>query len=179
MMTSVNVRLLSAALFVAVLGASPAVFAGGNAVSDLSVQAEIVQPLTINCSTRALSFGTVLPGAAGGTVRVPTTGNATYSGTATKGAGTPTSGQCSMAGGGDTAYTVTLPQSVTLSNGSNQTMTVNNLIMSDGSSTGVSVYASALNNGSDVLAIGGDLVIPAGQKAGSYTGVIRVEVMYE
>lgn len=179
MMSSARARLWAPVVFVAVLGVSPTVFAGGAAVSDLSVQAEIVQPLTINCGTRALSFGTVLPGATGGTVRVPTTGNATYSGSATKGAGTPTAGQCSMAGGGDTAYTVTLPPSITLTNGSNQTMTVNNMIMSDGSSTGVSVYASALNNGSDVLTIGGDLVVAAGQKAGSYTGVIRVEVTYE
>jgi hypothetical protein len=84
-----------------------------------------------------------------------------------------------MTGGGDASYEVHLPASITLSNGSNQTMTVNNLIMSDGSSTGASVYVSALNNGSDVIAIGGDLVVPAGQKAGTYTGVLRVEAMYE
>lgn len=178
MMSSAKVYLL-VPVFCLTLSVSPAVFAGGNAVSDLNVQAVIVQPLTLNCNTRSLNFGTVLPGASGGTVRVPTTGAATYTGSITAGAGTPTAGQCSMTGGGDTAYDVTLPPSLTLSNGSNQTMTVNNLIMSDGSSTGVSVYSSALNNGSDVLTIGGDLVVPAGQKAGSYAGVLRVEVTYE
>jgi hypothetical protein len=178
MMSSAKAYLL-APVFCLALSVSPAVFASGSAVSDLNVQAVIVQPLTLNCNTRSLSFGTVLPGASGGTVRVPTTGAATYGASTAAGAGAPTAGQCSMTGGGDASYEVHLPASITLSNGSNQTMTVNNLIMSDGSSTGASVYVSALNNGSDVIAIGGDLVVPAGQKAGTYTGVLRVEAMYE
>lgn len=158
---------------------APAAAQAASVSGNLNIQATIVQPMTINCNTRSLNFGAIIPGASGGTVRVPPSGTTTYSGTLTKGVGTPASGQCSLTGASNASYMVELPTSVTLTNGSNQTMTVNNFIMSDGTTTGLSVYDSTLNNGSGVLSIGADLVVAAGQKAGNYTGILHVDVTYE
>jgi hypothetical protein len=160
-------------------GGSAKVFAQ-DAAGSLSIRAEIIQPMTLNCTTRSLDFGAVIPGASGGTVKIPVSGTPTYGGTTAKGAGAPTAGQCTIDGGEGAGYGVRfLSPGTTLTNARGDTMTVNNLVISDGTSPAMGVYESQLDGKAKTLTIGGDLVVSAGQKPGAYNGSISVVAEYE
>lgn len=163
----------------ALSGASAKTFAQG-ASSNLSIQAEIIQPMTLNCNTKSLNFGTVIPGASGGTVTLPVSGSAIYGGTTTRGAGTAAAGQCIIDGGAGAGYNVRFESlSTTLTNAGGDTITVNNLTISDGTSSSMASYEGQSDGRQKTLTIGGDLVVSAGQKAGAYNGSIGLTAEYE
>lgn len=71
----------------------------------------------------------------------------------------------------NTAYVITLPSSVTLSNGSN-TMTIQNLVSTPSE-------AGYLTKGSEQLSVGGTLNVSALQSAGNYSGILPITVNYQ
>jgi hypothetical protein len=94
------------------------------------------------------------------------------------GGSTPTEGTCTLTGEGALAYDVTIPASTTLTSGANN-MTVNNFTVDDGTGAGASPYVANLVAGAGTLSIGGDLVVAAAQPAGSYTGTISIDAVYQ
>ena len=88
---------------------------------------------------------------------------------------------CTTSGDVAATYTVTLPSSTTLSNGTGQSMTVNNFKISGDGDT--NPYSRLLRNdgtglGQDSFSVGARLTVRANQAPGTYSGTYVVSVQY-
>lgn len=140
-----------------------------SAVGDVTASATLVRSLQI-VSTSGLSFGTVSPGAAAGTVVLDPSGSRSATGGVTL-VSTSTGSASAVALQGTPAmtYTVTLPGDVTLTSSGGATMTLNGLktsLTGGGGSIG--------SNGSGAFNIGGTLAVAAAQAVAEYTGTFQV-----
>ena len=176
---SITKQYLAAAAILGILCAPALTHANGMMDSDdLTIQAEIVQALTIDC--QSLDFGSIMSGAAGGTVSLSADGTATYGGSTSSVGGSSSRGECAVSGAGNQNYDVSLPQSATLSDGNGNTMTVNNFTVGTGSGPAVQMGTAAFgNDGQSTLQIGADIIVAPNQRAGTYTGAATVTVMYQ
>ncbi len=168
-----------AALRLSAVGLALAGLAGGAAAdsinADVNASALLVRTLAV-ASTTGLSFGTVAPSAAAGTVVIATDGARSATGGVTLlAANAGSAGAITLAGTPSLAYTVTLPSSVTLTaaGGGGQTMTISTLTSS---LTGGAGTLNATGNGS--FNIGGTLAVAANQAVASYSGTVPVTVTW-
>ncbi len=143
--------------------------------------AKIVAPITI-AKTSDLQFGTmaVLAGLPG-TCILSTQGARTATGGVNLSAQTPTTANAAYTVGGaiNTTYAITLPSTITVTNGTAaQDMTINALL-SRTASAGADGLTGTLNgSGADSFTIGGTLNVAAGQPAAVYSGTFNVTVAY-
>lgn len=150
-------------------------FTAGSAMAQstsasASATAEIVSALAIS-KTADMNFGKVVTGATLGTVVLSTAGTRTVTGGTNLGnVGSTAAAAFDVTGESGATYSITLPASATISDGTND-MTVNTFT-SNPSSTGT------LTGGAQALAVGGTLNVGASQVSGVYTGTFDVTVAY-
>ncbi|MEM1035713.1 MAG: DUF4402 domain-containing protein [Pseudomonadota bacterium] len=152
--------------------ASAALIAGGAYAADVdsNAGARIVAPLQVANAT-ALYFGTVVPSiTTADTVIVSATGAKTCGAELTCLTTDHTAAAFNVTGEDARTYTISLPSSVQISNGS-QNMDVDNFTGSKASGT--------LTSGADSFTVGGTLDVGANQAAGEYTGTFTVTVEYQ
>jgi hypothetical protein len=160
-----NVLRISA--FVVLGLASLAPRTGHAANASASASANIIQAIAIS-KTADMNFGSIVPGSSAATVVLGTNGAVTSTLTTT---GSRAAAAFNVTGGANTAYSITLPTSVSLSNGA-QTMTVNNFTSSIGTSGTIAA------GGSQAFNVGATLNVGANQTSGAYTGNFTVTVDY-
>lgn len=157
--------------------ASTATAQSANATADAS--ARIVSAISI-ASSRDLDFGSISPGASGGTVQVAATlasartlGGANL--TATVGA--VTSAIFTVTGDGGATYAITRSPlagaNLALTSGAN---TMNAVLVVSAAGTGAetttgTISGSTGTDGTQVIYVGGTLTVPGAQAAGLYTNV--------
>lgn len=124
--------------------------------------------------TAELGFGAMTTGSTGGSASISTSGGRTCSG-GVQCLATDAGGPARFTVSGDplTNYTITLPSSVTLSDGASHSMTVDSFVDSLGG-TGTTNLS-----GTDSFTVGATLQINAGQPVGGYSGEFTVTVNYE
>ena len=134
--------------------------------------ATIVTPIAIS-KTSNLAFGSIAVGTiSGGTAIVGFNGTRSFTGTCSGPAGGVTSAAFTVTGTNGASFTITLPASVTLSNGA-VTMTL------DTWDNELGVGPSyTLTGGSVPFRLGGTLHVAAAQATGAYTASFDVEVGY-
>ena len=149
---------------------SATAFAQSSATATANATAKILTPIAIAKLTD-LNFGTLVSGPAPGTVIVDPAGTRTASGGVSLVSSSPTAAQFNVTGQGSTAYTIAVPGSISITNGTD-TMVVNTFT-SNPSGTGT---LSAL--GAQQLNVGATLNVAASQASGNYTGTFNVTVAY-
>jgi len=138
---------------------------------DSDAGAKIVAPLQISNVT-ALYFGTVAPSlTASDTVVVSPAGAKTCGAELTCLTDDHTAAEFNVTGEADASYTIDLPASISIANGSGDSMTVNGFTGSKSNGTLVS--------GADSFTVGGTLAVAANQATGDYTGTFTVAVEYQ
>lgn len=179
--TALKATLAAAVAIGGTLGHAAVASAANNATTTAS--ARIVQAIAIVKNTD-LAFGQIVAGSTASKVTVAASaagtrsfGTARASGGAYNGGTSGTtdtaisSAKFTVTGYDNTAFSITLPSSVTLNSGSN-TMTVNNLLHDAGSSP-------ALASGTKVFYVGADLNVGANQATGAYSNTFDVTVDYQ
>jgi hypothetical protein len=151
------------------------------ATENTTAGAKIVAPITIN-ETSALHFGTmaVLAGSPG-TCVLSTQGARSATGGVNLSAQTPTAANAAYTVGGaiSTTYAITLPSTITVSNGTPaQDMTINGLLARTASAAADGLTGTLNGSGADTFTIGGTLNVAAGQAAAAYSGTFNVTVAY-
>jgi len=141
-----------------------------NATSG-SASATIASPISIQ-ETTGLSFGSVTAGITAGTVTVAPAGGATYGGGVTNFGGGAVPAAFLVTGAVNTAYSVSMDLSATLTSGVNS-MTV------DTFATNLTNNAGTLSaTGTATVNVGATLNVAANQPAGAYTGTYNITVNY-
>lgn len=173
------------------LGGAVAVMTSGAIVQqakadqdNLSINAQIIATLDIDCTTQALDFGVVDPGlatGAGGTVVISTGGAPSATGDVTAVSG-GAEGRCSILGENGYPYDLTFgAASVDDGPGGGAAMTVDTWVVNvdaAGDDT-TSPYSATMAGGSDLASIGATLHVAAGQTAGLYSGTVQVTAVYQ
>ncbi len=162
---------LTALAAIALLVPAGSAMAQNSATASATATATIITPITLT-NTVDLQFGNVVASPTAGTIVVDVAGARTWTGGATGISGLPVSAAAFTVGGGaNRTFTITLPASTTITNGTNN-MTVDTFTSSLGAS-------SALDGtGAAALAVGGRLTVGANQDTGTYTGTFSVTVAY-
>ena len=151
------------------------------ATKNTTAGAKIVAPISIT-ETSALHFGTmaVLAGSPG-TCILSTQGVRSATGGVNLSAQTPVAANAAYTVGGaiSTTYAITLPSTITVSNGTPaQDMTINSLLART-ASAGTNGLTGTLNgSGADSFTIGGTLNVAAAQPAAIYNGTFNVTIAY-
>lgn len=146
-----------------------AAHAQASATASTTASVEIADPITITKDSD-LSFGTVVPSAAAGTVVVSTAGTRSVTGGVTELGGTISAAEYTVAGYGNSAFSITLPATVSLT-GTGDPMTAGTFNHDLGGSP-------ALSSGSASFAVGATLNVGANQAPGAYSGTFDVTVAY-
>lgn len=141
-------------------------FAQSSATAEAS--ATIIQPISISKVTD-MNFGNIAAGT-GGTVVLATDGTRTQTGgiTLPVSAGTVAAAGFTVSGDVDRTFSITLPSSITLTNGTDN-LTVNDFT-STPSTTGT------LTEGTATVSVGATLTVPASAPAGVYTNTTDLTV---
>ena len=163
----------------AVCAAAMAALSGGaladSVSTDVSASATLVRTLAVSSST-GLSFGTIAPSSAVGTVVIAPDGARSATGGVTLlTANVGSAGAVNLVGSASLAYTVSMPTSVTLTaaGGGGQTMTLSAL------TTNLTGGAGTLGStGNGTFNIGGTLTVAANQAVASYAGIVPVTVTW-
>jgi hypothetical protein len=139
----------------------------GQASETANASATIVIPISIE-KVSDMNFGNVaVQASTGGTVELTPAGSRTPVGGVTLPAitGTVSAASFTVSGTPNYTYAITLPSSVTITNSSSNTMTVD-VFTSNPSTTGL-----LSNAGSQTLNVGATLNVSAAQPAGVYTSI--------
>jgi len=140
-----------------------------NAITG-SASETIAAPISIS-ETTGLSFGSITAGATAGTVVVSPAGGATYTGVSNFGGGT-SAAAFNVAGAANTAYSVTVDTTASLSDG------VNSMSVT-GIATNLAGGSGTLSaTGTAVVNVGATLNVAANQAAGAYSGTYNITVNY-
>lgn len=146
----------------------------------LNVEATIIEPLDLDCSRTALSFGSIDAGR-GGTVSMGTNGIADAAGGGAvliTGTGAQ-AGVCTLEGQPDDMFQLSI-DATTVRSPSGATMAIGNFQVDDGGGSAPAPYVSALDStGQATLDIGADLTVSNGQAAGDYSGQVTVTAIYD
>jgi hypothetical protein len=156
------------ALLMLLIAFSASTFAQVTATANAS--AVLQAPLTIAAAT-ALDFGT-LASTAGGTVTIATDNSRSATAGITLVGGAPAAASFNVSGIGGATFTISIPANITLTHTvvPANTMLVNNFVRTpagDGTLSG---------GGAATIVIGGDLVVAAGQAAGTYQNTTDLDV---
>ncbi len=156
-------------ILVAILLLTVSVLSLGQVTVTASTSVNIVAPIGMTLGTN-MSFGNVVTNGLAGTItlspagiRTPGTG-VTFPATT----GTVTAATFAVTGENNFTYTITLPASVTVTDGSN-TMTVNTF-------TSTPSPIGTLTAGHETLSVGATLNLPANTLAGAYTNASGLAV---
>ena len=163
------------------------VMAGGAMAVDTqeataSATATVITPLTIANNT-ALIFGSIAQnkGLAGTVVVTPASGRSTTGGALLPAVGTAgAAATFTVTGEGTSAYTITLPTTDLVLNGTvaSTTMMMNTFTVAEGAVGTVLGTTGTLDGGTGNLNVGATLVMTAAQSSGTYTGSFPVTVAY-
>ena len=165
-----NRRLAVSVLFSLLVTGAAFAQVGSSATATASAFAKVITPITIT-KTADLNFGTIISGPAG-TVTVSPAGLETASGASIVSPNPNVSAaQFNVTGEPSTAYSISLPSSITISNGA-QTMTVDNF------TTNPTPSGLLSGLGAQSLQVGARLSVLANQAVGSYSGTFSVTVAY-
>lgn len=162
-------KTIMTAALIAALGSVGA--AAQAATADAGAGAKIIAPLQIAKKTD-LYFGTIAPSLTDDdSVVVGADGSRTCGPALTCLSADHTAALFAVTGEADAVYTVSLPDSIAISNGAGAEMKVSNFASSKDSGT--------LASGTDSFTVGGTLAVAALQAAGRYTGTFTVAVEYQ
>ena len=149
-------------------------------VTATTAGAVIITPIVLSEVT-PLHFGVmaVLSGTPG-TCVLSSTGVRTATGGVNLSAQTPaaTNAAYSVTGQASTTYALTLPGSITVSDGGGSTMTISNLLARFNGVGADAVTSTLSAGGTDSFTVGGTLTVAAGQAAAAYAGTFDVTVAY-
>jgi spore coat protein U-like protein len=159
---------LKVLLAVSVLSAVAPAIAQSSAATSETTAVTIITPIAISPVT-PLSFGSVSVGTTGGTIVLPATGSATYTGDVKNATGTTAPAQGAF--------------KVTGVTGQNFTVSVVGTALTSGANTiplsGISNSTpTAITATGSTFTVGGTLTIAASQAAGTYAGTITATVAY-
>lgn len=158
-----KITLLAAVLFSAVS------FAQNSAEGTATVNAEIVEPISIT-SSGTLDFGAIAQSASAGDVQLTAGNVVSYTNSEMEIAGTTTAVPTFTVTIPDgLSYAVSIPD-VTLNDGASNTMTLTDF------TTTLPLMTTATAGSFD---LGGTLKVGASQATGSYSGTVKVTVSYE
>ena len=144
---------------------------GSTATSSASASARIITPIALS-TTQNLNFGNIASSNTLGTVTISTANVRTSTGGVTPSAiGAFTQAIYAASGENNATYSIQLPSSVTISDGTNN-MTVNNFV-SDPGTTGV-----LSGSGAQTINVGATLNVGADQATGNYSGTYDVTIAY-
>jgi hypothetical protein len=164
---------MTALAAIAMLVPAGSAMAQSSANASATATATIITPITLtNTGGTGLRFGNVVASTAAGTIVVASDGTRSWTGGATGISGLPVGAALfGVTGGANRTFTITLPSSTTITDGTND-MTVDTFTSS--------LASPATLNGSGTASfnVGGTLTVNAGQVAGSYTGTFSVTVAY-
>lgn len=141
----------------------------------VSSKARVVTPITLeNLDGQGLDFGLISIGGYDSRIAVSATSTVSpnvLSGNAVVVASPPQkAAKFKVSGGADVSYSITLPESTTMSHGANM-LTISNYTCSNGAGGVIGV--------NDVFYIGAELFVPAHSVPGPYQGTFLVTVTYD
>lgn len=148
--------------------ASTALFSGTVHAATAGASINISTPIVIS-QAQDLAFGDTFVPATGGTVTVVSDGSVTQTGDVVAPTGSAPA-EFTVAGTASSAYVVTLPTSITMSNGATGTITVDTF---EHNATQVLDVA-----GAETFQVGATATLAGAQEAGAYTGTFDVTVAY-
>ena len=160
----------------ALTGLASTAYAQANATASATGSATIIQPISIT-KTADLGFGTIVkPTTGAATVTVATTGNGrtvTGGGAVAADANGVSSASFTVYGEGNSAISVTVPGSFSMTAGTNSLMVTT-------SNTGVTGNLSNAigTQGSFVVGVGGQFTLQTDTASGAYQGSLLVSVAY-
>ncbi|MBJ6798959.1 DUF4402 domain-containing protein [Geomonas propionica] len=165
-----------------VAGCAALAWSAGTGVSQAATMATptsaiVVMPITIT-KDADLSFGKFMSGSSGGSVAVDKDNKQTVGGGVTTTAafgGTATAAAFQISGEQGGTYAVTLPATVTLTDGGTNTMTAGSFTTTINGALG---STGTFGPAADILKIGATLTVAASQASGNYTGSFNVDVDY-
>lgn len=144
-----------------------------------NASAVLVSPISITEST-ALNFGSISNGLAAGSSTVVVSDDGvtatTYGASLAKVGATDTRGVFAISGGNNLAYTVTLPASTTITDGSTN-MTVGTFTTSS-ASAGAGLTGTTSGTGTDTFYVGATLTVNNTNNAGTYSGTYTITAAY-
>ena len=163
----------AAATAMVLTASTPDADAGTSSTASLTATATVVTSISLTCGT-ALAFGQVVSEALADDVTITAAG--VRSGAGYIASSTFSRGVCSVTGNGTATFTITLPASITLTDGASHNLTVDTLTSSP-SGTG------SLTAGSATINIGGTLHVNPSNVASfvtatQYSGTGNVTVAY-
>lgn len=170
-------KLLLAAGLAAVSMASVAIHEARAVSSGGTTIAEIIAPISLDCSITPLDFGQIIPAGVASTLAVATDSTATPGGGATD-LGGQTAGECDLSGSA-------IPANISVSafstlTGPGAPMTLSNFVL-DYNAAGEApapIVATLVPAGAS-LYVGATLNIGASQLAGTYNGTFTIDVNYQ
>jgi hypothetical protein len=144
---------------------------GSSATSSATASARIITPIALS-TTQNLNFGNIAASTTPGTVVISTANARTSTGGVTPSAiGAFTQAIYAASGENNATYSIQLPSSVSISDGTH-TMTVDNFV-SDPGSTG-----TLSGTGAQTINVGATLNVAASQATGNYSGTYDVTIAY-
>lgn len=142
-----------------------------SATDDAIATARIITPITLT-NTQGLAFGNIAASGAIGTVTISPAGARSHSGGVTPSViGTFNNAIYSATGEANATYTITLPASVSITDGTNN-MLVNGFT-SDPAATGL-----FSGTGTQTINVGATVNVGASQVTGNYSGTYDVTIAY-
>lgn len=143
--------------------------AANAATTSGTANATLVTAIAVTSGGTALEFGSI--GIAANTVTVSTAGARTATDASQLAGGTPAAANFNVTGTASTNYTVSLPASITITNGTDN-LTVDSFTHDAGATPALD------GTGADTFNVGADLTIAGTESAGAYTGTFTVTVNY-
>jgi hypothetical protein len=161
------------AVLTVALGLVSAATANAAGTASSAVSAEIINAISIS-NTTGLQFGEIVASATAGTVVVSTASVRTGSGGVVLDSTIPVSASSfAVTGDPTSAYSITLPSSITLTAGAN-TMTVDSFVSNPTVAAGGMLSAG----GTQTLLVGASLHVGVSQAVAVYSGTYNVTVVY-
>lgn len=142
---------------------------------NTTVGAKVVSAITLT-EVAGMHFGTMTSPTTTSAVNLLNDGSRTTTGDVALLAQLPNPSAASyaVAGESDASYAITLPATVTLSNG----VPVQNMIVSNFACSIPTLVGQISFSGTDAFTLGAKLTLAAGQASGSYAGTFNVSVAY-
>ena len=150
------------------------------ATKNTAAGAKIVAPISIT-ETSPLNFGTMaVLASTAGTCVLSTQGVRTATGGVNLSAQAPLAANAAYNVGGaiSTTYAITLPSTITVTDGAAHNMTIDNILARTASAGANGLTGTLSVTGTDSFTIGGTLNVTAAQVAAVYAGTFNVTVAY-